>query len=358
MQITQLEIKNVRNLTDISLHPASAINFLTGPNGSGKSSILEAVYLLSSGRSYRTHLANELINWDQEQLMVGAGFSGSHFGQHRAGLAKIKNGPMRIRLDQQDLKSTSELARLLPVKIIHPDMHELVRGGPSIRRKFLDWGVFHVEPNFLPEWKRYQYVLGQRNNLLKSHFDANELLAWTRELAVAGEQLDATRQDYLAHLRPVFAQWAQRFEIGESIEVSYRRGWDKNTDLADALSKSEKTCLRYKTTSVGPHRADLGLLYHDTPAKQSVSRGQQKLLVYALVFSQLDLYKTLTGDVAVLLCDDPEAELDEFHQNLLIEAIRGLKIQCFITGNKQDTWKTGQNDAMFHVELGKVKRIE
>ena len=252
MRINQLDIDNVRNLANVSIQPADSINFLSGPNGSGKSSVLESIYLLSSGRSYRTHLANELVSWNNELLMVSAGFSGHHAGNHRAGLQKIKNGPMRIRLDQQDLKSTSELARLLPIQIIHPDMHELVRGGPSVRRKFLDWGVFHVEPNFHSRWKRYQFALNQRNNLLKGNFNEHEFVAWTSELQNAGEELDDSRQRYLKLLIPVFEQWVKRFAIGGHFTLEYRRGWDKDSSLACGLEIAQKELFKVPYDHGGP----------------------------------------------------------------------------------------------------------
>ena len=332
-------------------------SILAEPNGAGKSSILEAIYLLSSGRSFRTHLTRELINDHSDQLLVRAAFTGSTPTVHQAGLLKRKNDSLRLRLDQTDLKSAAELARLLPVTVIHPDMHELVKGGPSVRRKFVDWGLFHVEQSFHSEWKRYQFALFQRNNLLKGAFNQTELQAWTQELVDAGKQLDRTRKHYVSQLRPVFQKWSAIFSLGNVADVEYRQGWDQSKPLADAFRDALKNCVRYKTTTTGPHRADLAIRFGDTPAKKVVSRGQQKLIVYALVFSQIELYQMLTQQVAVLLCDDPEAELDNPHRKILIDSVRDFGVQCFISGNAKNTWSVQGLDRMFHVEHGQINVV-
>ena len=357
MRFTSIDIQHVRNLESLSFEPAPSINFFCGPNGAGKSSILEAIYLLSSGRSFRTHLTRELISDQSDQLLVRAAFTGSTSTVHQAGILKKKSDSLRLRLNQSDLKSAAELARLLPVTVIHPDMHELVKGGPSVRRKFIDWGLFHVEPSFHSVWKRYQFALLQRNNLLKGTFSQTELQAWTQELVDAGIQLDQTRKQYVNQLRSVFQKWSEIFSLGRIADVEYRPGWDQNKRLADAFKDGLKNCIRYKTTTTGPHRADLTIRFGETPAKKVVSRGQQKLIVYALVFSQIELYQMLTGQIAVLLCDDPEAELDKLHRKILIDSVRRFDVQCFISGNSRETWPVQGLDKMFHVEQGQIKLV-
>ncbi len=356
MLIKSIDIQNLRNIKKLTFEAAKSINFISGPNGAGKSSILEAIYLLSSGRSFRTHLSNELISDNADQLIVRAGFYGSTSTLHNAGLLKNKNEGMRIRLDQSDLKSTAELARILPVTVIHPDMHEIVKGGPSIRRKFIDWGVFHVEPSFHSLWKRYQGALTQRNNLLKGAFTKSELGAWTNELSTAGVTLNQSREIYLEQLGPIFKKWCDTFELGNTLSLIYKQGWDKNLTLQTSLENATNNCIRYKTTTVGPHRADIIIKYGNHHARKVVSRGQQKLLIYALVFSQIELLRQSTKNTAVLLCDDPEAELDSQHRNIIIDSVKDLDVQCFLTGNSKSTWDAtiSKCDKVFHVERGEL----
>lgn len=355
MRIKHLAVKNFRNISEISFDVTDTINFFSGPNGSGKSSILEAIHLLSCGKSYRTHITSELIKKNSTELIVHSNFSGTIAGQHSAGLLKRSNGELQLRLDQLDVKSTAEVARLFPVRTIHPEMHELIQGGPSTRRKFVDWGVFHVEQQFHLYWKRFNFSLKQRNKLLKNSSVSNtEIEAWGKELADSGSKIDQLRSDYLSKLKVPFHKWIEHFKIAGVVSLKYKKGWNEGIDLNEALSMAINNCRRYKTTTVGPHRGDLVIYFDGYPAKQVVSRGQQKLLVYALVFAQIDLHRELTSEFPVLLCDDPESELDDKHQQLFLKAIRHFGIQTFITGNSKNTWQAQPEDIKFEVERGCV----
>lgn len=358
MRIKQISVTNFRNISDISFDPSDTINFLSGPNGSGKSSILEAIHLLSSGKSYRTHITTELVKKGTTELIVRADFSGTLAGQHSAGLLKGSNGELQLRLDHQDVKSTAEVARVFPVRTIHPELHELIKGGPSSRRKFIDWGLFHVEHQFHVFWKRFNFALRQRNKLLKnSSVTKGEIEAWGKELSDSGAKINQLRNDYLLQLEKPFQKWVQHFQVSGTVSLSYKKGWDKELDFEDALSSAIKSCMRYRTTTVGPHRADLIILFDGFPAKQVVSRGQQKLLVYALTFAQIELNKEKTTELPVLLCDDPEAELDHKHRNLFLEAIRGFNIQTFVTGNDSGTWLAAGSDKKYQIVNGKLNLL-
>ncbi len=352
MRIHNLYIENIRNIRCLSFKAANSINFFHGFNGAGKSSILEALYFLSCGRSFRTHKSKEIISWNKDDFIIRASFSNTYSQLHNVGLQKSRKHSFILKLDEEKLRSASELAKLLPIRVIHPELHELISGGPSIRRKFIDWGVFHVEPIFHLHWKNYQYVLRQRNELLKTKFNQVEFRGWNVELAKTGEIINGMRMDYIKGLKPFFEYWLNRFKIGNDISISFKQGWENSDDLLKALEKSEATCLKRKATTVGPHRADLFLNFNGVNAKQIVSRGQQKLLVFALVFSQIALYKQLTGDCAVLLCDDPDSELDLDHRLIFISAIRELDLQCFMTGNSKKAWQLNDQDSLFHVNHG------
>ncbi len=355
MRIKKLVIKNLRNISNISFEATESINFFSGPNGSGKSSILEAIHLLSSGKSYRTHISSELIQKNTQELIVRSDFSGTVAGEHTAGLLKKSSGDLFLRLDQEDAKSTAEVAKLFPVRTIHPEMHELIKGGPSIRRKFVDWGVFHVEQQFHVYWKRYNYAVKQRNQLLKTiSAPKSEIIAWGQELAYSGKEIDKLRKNYLNELQKPFQKWIEHFQVSGTVLLSYKQGWDKDLGLDAAVTEAMTNCIRYRTTTVGPHRAELLITFNGYPAKQVVSRGQQKLFVYALVFAQIELHREKTSEFPVLLCDDPEAELDHKHRKLLLDAIRLFGIQTFITGNDENVWQTLKGDNKFRVVEGEL----
>ncbi|MDO6459262.1 DNA replication/repair protein RecF [Granulosicoccaceae sp. 1_MG-2023] len=352
MYFSHIEIRSLRNITQSTLDCVPAINFIFGANGAGKTAILEAIYLLGSGRSFRTHYAKELIKDSADELIVRARFSKEGGTEHQAAVLRNRRGDIRIRLDHEDLRSTGELARLIPLMVIHPGMHELILGGPGQRRRFLDWGLFHVEQGFFAVWKNYNHALEQRNALLKKGGQDSSIQAWTDALTEYGDRLTAQRQGFVESLCERMRYWCEFFNVGGEVSVEYRRGWDKQHSLAEALAHSLPQCVRYRTTTVGPHRADLKILLEGTPAKSRASRGQMKMLIYAMVFAQLDLHRELTGEHACLLCDDPVAELDVNHQTRLVEAIRQTGVQAFLTGVEFPHLPTDPRDARFHLEEG------
>ena len=330
--LSRLEIQSFRNLAQINIDCAPSINFISGANGTGKTAILEAIYLLGSGRSFRTHLSKELIKEGSEELIVRARFHKDIRSEHQAAVLRNRRGDIRIRLDHEDLRSTGELARLIPVMVIHPGMHELILGGPGQRRRFIDWGLFHVEQSYLGDWKRYQHALEQRNALLKTQKDRASMSAWTESVSVYGEALSTHRIAFVEKLTEELQSWCDYFQVGGAVDVEYKPGWDQSMSLAESLASAQMQCVRYRTTTVGPHRADLKINFDSHPAKMRASRGQMKMIIYALVFAQLSLYRNLAHQHACLLCDDPAAELDSMHQSLLIDAIRQIGVQAFLTG--------------------------
>lgn len=357
MLFSQLEISSFRNIAQANLDCAPSINFITGVNGSGKTAVLESIYLLGSGRSFRTHLCKELIQEGKDELLVRARFQRENLREHQAAVLRNRSGAIRLRLDHEDLRSTGELARLVPLMVIHPGMSDLILGGPGQRRRFIDWGLFHVEQNFLLVWKNYQQSLEQRNALLKhGKLDAT-FDSWTESVAQFGQALSDHRVNFTERLIEKLGYWCDYFHVGGSVSVAYKHGWDHSMSLNDALHHSRQQCLRYRTTSLGPHRADLRISLDGAPAKSRASRGQIKMLTYAMVFAQLQLYRESSGEQACLLCDDPTAELDNEHQQLLVDAIRSESPQCFMTGVDFKLLSSTEKDATFVLNSGCCSRV-
>jgi DNA replication and repair protein RecF len=203
LPLSRLRITSLRCLdeAELELHPER--NYIFGPNGAGKTSILEGIFVLGRGRSFRTRQMRRLVQHGADGFAV--------FGEvvidgalRRLGVA-YRTGRLEKRMDGEPASSMAELAAWLPVHAIDPSMHALVEGGPSERRRFLDWGVFHVEPRYLGDWKRYRRVLSQRNAALKRGADSAELRSWSIALAEAGVAIDDSRRRYLARLAPYVA---------------------------------------------------------------------------------------------------------------------------------------------------------
>ena len=335
MKITSLSITGLRNLESMTIKPVPGINQLIGENGAGKTTILEAIYLLSSGRSFRTRKIPRLLAEGVDELSVRMEFTDPETRvEHQAGILKTRDGDTTLKLDYQSLNSIVEVTRLLPVKIINPDSHKLVQEGPDQRREFLDWGVFHVEQSFFQTWKQFRRALQQRNQILRTHTGGNELTAWDRELAVSGTMVNEMRARYVDKLQPIVESFVSEFGMLQTIRLKYRAGWGKDLTLIQALSNEQDQDIPPAFTTVGPHRAELALTANGTAAKDILSRGEQKLLVYALHFAQLKLYSASTDRQPVVLLDDLAAELDLVFTKKVIASLLQMGVQAFISGNE------------------------
>ncbi len=350
MSLQQFRASGFRCLEDISLAPDPHLNLITGPNASGKTSLLEAIYYLGRGRSFRASGNRELIRTGARQFtLFGEVEAGK--GMHKAGV-EVEYGARCIRVDGTD-GSGADLARILPVQAIDPEIHNLVQGGPEFRRRFLDWGVFHVKHPFLDQWRRYQQALRQRNAALRMGEADNAVSAWDAELADAGESVHRLRNEYLIDYLPLLSSIIAEKLPFDAI-CDYRRGWDAATPLLEALQQSRARDRSMGSTQVGPHRADLGIAVQDRRARYRVSRGQQKLLGATLIIAQV-LHMAGQGlSDLVLLVDDPAAELDRDNRRRLFELLQGLPAQLFVAALEVDDLPATHNGLLFHVEQGRL----
>jgi DNA replication and repair protein RecF len=241
------------------------------------------------------------------------------------------------------------------VQAIDPEVHRLVEEGPQERRRYLDWGVFHVEPRFVDQWRRYQRALKQRNAALRLEAPDAVVRAWDPELLDAGTVLATSRRDYFSQLKPHVAAIGERL-LGASVELSLQDGWAAGTALADAFEHSWGRDRERSTTHVGPHRADLGIRVGGELAKHRVSRGQQKLTAAAMLLGQLRADAMLGSPTAALLVDDPAAELDSANLERLISVILELPGQLFVTAldPRTEALRSLPDPRRFHVEHGKI----
>jgi DNA replication and repair protein RecF len=273
---------------------------------------------------------------------------------HKLGI-EVSAGQRRIRVDAE-VGTGADLARLLPVQVIDPEIHELVQGGPELRRRFLDWGVFHVKHGFLESWRIYQQALRQRNAALR-HNEPDELVRlWDEALTTHGERVTLLRTEFLQEFLPLFSSIVAENLPFEAI-CSYKCGWSSNHGLAEALHGSLARDRAFGSTQVGPHRADLSLQVADRRARHRVSRGQQKMLAAALVIAQTRFIAPHITTRPVLLVDDPSAELDRGNRQRLFTLLQEMPAQLFITALETADLPWSAEARMFHVEHGKVTSL-
>lgn len=339
---------------ELELHPRT--NLITGENASGKTSLLEAMFFLGRGRSFRTAQSDTLIRSGATSFLLLGRIQSAGRSQP-LGMRYGKTG-MEVRYAGRSVGGLAELATVLPAQAIDPEVHRLIEGGPQERRRYLDWGVFHVEPNFISHWRRYQRALRQRNAALKAEQPESLVRIWDPELAETGEQVAALRESYVQRLEPHVSQVGQRL-LGAPVEIGLHRGWSAERSLVETLSGTWQRDRARGLTHSGPHRADLTVRFQGMVARDRVSRGQQKLAAAAMLLGQLRCDAELGSDVALLLVDDPAAELDEGHLERLLAEVSAVSAQLVITALDPRNGALASLAAgrRFHVERGSVTRL-
>jgi len=348
MGLKSLRITGLRCFESAEFQPAPGINLVTGKNASGKTSLLEAIFLLGRGRSFRTARREAMIREGSECMQAVAQLADGR----TLGIEVRRNG-WSARASGEPVSQLSQLAELLPVQIMDPEIHRLVQEGPGERRRYLDWATFHVKPAFLDTWRRYQKALRQRNASLKGGQSDELLQLWERELAEHGRKLDRFRAETLALLQQPVNDVARDL-LGTELQLEYRPGQPADEDLLEVLVAHRSRDRRAGMTQLGPHRADVILALEGHKARGWVSRGQQKLVAAALVLGQADLLAPLWENRGVLLVDDPAAELDREHCDKLLSRIASSPFQVLLTALDADAFPQLGARQRFHVEQGKV----
>jgi len=353
MILSELKIHHLRNISLAHLVLDPRFNFISGPNGSGKTSILEAFYLLSCGHSFRSREISSIISHGQTSLTVFARSQQSE----SISIQKSSSEPTQIKLNNQFCSSTSQLAYALPCQIFYSDIFHIIDAGPSVRRSLLDWGLFHVKPDYLFIWKEYRKVLKQRNALLKMNAPYAHFIPWDKQLSKLAVQLHSLREDYFALLTNAFTKvLLQLSDIDCSI--NYFKGWDKKNsgkDLEQILAEGFISDKHKLYTQYGAHQADIIIESNQSKVKNILSRGQQKIILIALKLAQADL---IDHDCLYLI-DDLTSELDEAHQRKLLNLLRERKGQYVITspGSYGLSWFVSKDNCnYFQIEGGILHR--
>ncbi|MAF16986.1 MAG: DNA replication/repair protein RecF [Marinomonas sp.] len=359
MPLARLDISRLRNLTHVRFEPSPQVNIIVGENGSGKTSVLEAIYLLSFGRSFRSHKHKTYIQYEQPECVV---FSQVDQGTQQLpiGIKRTRDGAVEVRIQGRAAQSAVELAECLPVQLINPDAFRLLEGSPKIRRQFVDWGVFHYDEQFISAWRGWQKTLKQRNSLLRrGKISPNLLAAFDQELIRLGEQVNLSRKAYVAALTPHFESVLQQLAPGLEVQLGFFQGWDAQRTLSEAIEHSYQRDIDVGYTNTGPQRADLRVKTPTGDALDTLSRGQQKLVVSALKIAQGQLLIE-RGRQLVFLVDDLPAELDANHRRKLCQLLESLDSQIFITSVGPDsmdfTWSDQIDVRHFSMKQGELSR--
>lgn len=414
--IERLQISNLRNLTQVNLHTA-ACNVMIGANGSGKTSLLEAIFLLSRGKSFRHHQPKRYIQHHQHTATVHARLSDGN----TLAIQKQADATTLLRLNQSTVYNQSILTEQLPTLLIDPSSMDMLEQGSASRRQLLDWLVFHMKQGFHQQWLAYQRLLKQRNSLLKkskhlTHVQLAELRSWDKGLGNHAALIHHYREQVFLAWQPYFEKSIAQLlpSYAQQISLSYHAGYDVAIPLDLQLDERLAQDLQLGYTRIGSHRADIHVHWRSQSemgvkdeksksvteyqtgttelsalkeqklptlkeqAANVLSRGEKKLLITALRLSQLPLL--LNDDSAeqsasqnlqtdnqaittpVVLLDDITAELDDRAIDILLSTLAKLPCQVFMTSLTADVlpivnqyWSSPN---MFHMKQGELTPFE
>ena len=352
MILTQFQVITFRNLVSLTFSPSPGVNAIVGPNGVGKSSVLEAIHTLSAGHSFRTRKARELIAHNADSFTVSGLLQDRLGREHRCGMRRSNTGDVTLRMDYEPVHSMATISRAIPVKALTPDSHALIQDGPTARRQFIDWGAFHFDADFFANWKLYRRALSQRNHALRTHSPTAEIVSWNDEFAAAGSWIDQCRTNYLNQLQPFFKHLLEQLTTSFTVNLAYKRGFSEERTLLETLEKNLSQHQRFRTTTDGPHRAELAMTVGEHPARQVLSRGQQKLVVYALHLAQLEVLHQDSDRHAIVLSDDLASELDRENLSQVLSLLASKPTQVFIAGTERLEQATN-----FDMLDGKLTRV-
>ena len=354
MQLQKLVINDVRNLTDIQLDCSRNTNIIIGRNAAGKTAILESIYLLSRAASFRTPKLTDIIQHGKQGFSVSARLHINNV-EHVAGIKKNKTGT-QIKFNGTKVSKRSEQAQNIPVMTFTAETNRLLYDMPRERRHWLDWSMFHVEPEYMDIWRTYHHALRQRNTLLRTDIRSDDQYQpWEQVMARTAHWLTESRNKYLIRINEETAMRAKKI-LGEcTIELSEKP--DDSEAIRTLLEQHRNRDRKIGHTQDGPHRHDVWFRLNGHPAGKTLSRGEGKQFLLFLIIAQISEFVQKRKYFPVVLIDDLAAELDQKVCANMFKLLVQETRQLFITTtNDEFPLKKGCFNR-FHVEHGKLLKM-
>ena len=355
MPLSRISLRNFRCFESLDLSLSPGVNFFYGSNGSGKTSLLESIYLFSSGKSFKSTNLASLIKHNNKKFSL-KGFDGTKGDVVE--IEKVIDKPIRVLINNKKVASNT-LLKKFPCTPIYNNTFSFASAPPDFRRKLLDRSVATCEELFMTNWFAYYRTLKQRNSMLKNN-RISDIYAWNNQLVKHGRALTESRQlffektinNFKIILNSIDAIGV--FDFLGHIEISFYQGWDNNKTLLDILEDNFDNDKRRKTTLLGPHKSDIKFFINDVDAKQILSRGEQKFFSILWSCAQNEVLKNEYNIDPLLIIDDVKSELDERVFKLLLEILSNSKNQI-IFSCIDHTFSSKMADRlnqfkMFHVE--------
>lgn len=356
MFVKKLELLGFRNYKSEEFEFLPGTNILYGNNAQGKTNALEALYLFSIGKSFRTQQDRELINFDESYTRIRVEFDDA-VRTNEIEIVIRRDRKKQIKINEIPISKMGDLIGKFCVILFSPDELNLTKGSPNARRKFLDIALSQMSPKYYHILRRYNKVLEQRNNLVKrmrftTDNSAKEtLFVWNEKLAEYGMAIIEYRKNFVEKLYQ-FSKEIHREISGEKFEIRYKTAFVTKDEFKEKLNNSIDKEIEQGFTLYGPHRDDFDIYTDGKDLKTYGSQGQHRSAVLALKLAQADMVYEDTGEYPVLLLDDIMSELDSERRAYLVGKIKNKQVIITCT----DADETGITDGanLIHIDNGKV----
>lgn len=360
--INNLRLQNFRNYQDETINFMPGTNILMGDNGQGKTNVIEGIYYLLTGKSYRVQREQELLRWEQSEFHLHGDFL---MADHKVSLeSHYRDKKKMVKVNQVPCQRLSDFVGTINVVFFSPDDLVMIKGGPSERRRFLDLHIAQMRPGHVSLLNAYNKVVQQKSALLKSFVDKSlkysQLQLWNEQMIILGEKIIRNRVDLTKRLQGEADYiYGNLTSQKETLKATYLALGNKNID--EAISDFPKLLndkidqeIDRQMVLIGPHRDDVQILLDDKPARLYASQGQQRSIVLSLKLAELELIRQEKGEYPLLLLDDVLSELDRFRRDYLMNFIESARIQTLITMTSAE--KHLESGALYYVEKGHIRR--
>ncbi|MDR3587536.1 MAG: DNA replication/repair protein RecF [Desulfosporosinus sp.] len=362
MMINNFRLQNFRNYKDETVQFMPGTNIFVGNNGQGKTNVLEGIYYLLTGKSYRVQREQELLRWEQNEFHLYGDFLLAH---HKVFLeSHYRDKKKMVKVNQVPCQRLSDFVGTINVIFFSPDDLVMIKGGPSERRRFLDLHIAQMHPGHVSILNAYNKVIQQKNALLKSYvaksLKYSQLQLWNEQIIELGKKIISNRLDLTKRLQEAANQiYPNLTSQKETMQTNYIALGKKDANEAisqfpQLLNDKLEQEMERQMVLIGPHRDDLQILLDDKPARLYASQGQQRSIVLSLKLAELELIRQEKQEYPLLLLDDVLSELDRFRRDYLIKFIESSRIQTLITMTSAETHL--ESGALYYVEKGHIRR--
>lgn len=357
MIVKSLSLKNYRNYENLKFDFSDGINIFYGNNAQGKTNILEAVYMSGTTKSHRTNKDMELIQFTKEESHICTMVQKNGIS-HKIDIHLKNNKSKGVAIDGIPIKRASELFGMINFVFFSPEDLNIIKNGPSEKRRFMDIELCQLNKIYLSDLANYNKIVIQRNKLLKDlsyKKDLEDTLEiWDFQLCEYGQRIIEMREAFVERLNDIILDIHHSLSGGkENLKIVYQKSCEKD-NFAEKLRSSREKDLKMKTTSVGPHRDDLGFYFDEMDVRKYGSQGQQRCAALSLKLSEIELVKSVIGDTPILLLDDVLSELDKNRQNYLLNHIHDIQAMITCTGLDEFVNCRFSIDKIFKVTDGTV----